>query len=90
MPLNINYVAHRAAVRGQEDCVEMLLNRDVDGGGSGGGSGGAAAADVKWRDNGGMTAFHAAAAAGQISVLGLLLESLDDEKAVQNLLDNEG
>ena len=61
----------------------MLLNRDS-------GDGGAAAADVKWRDNGGMTAFHAAAAAGQISVLGLLLESLDDEKAVQNLLDNEG
>ena len=70
----------RAAVRGQEDCVEMLLNRDGDG----------ASADVKWRDNGGLTAFHAAAAAGQISVLGLLLESLDDENAVQTLVDNEG
>ena len=72
----------RAAVRGQEDCVEMLLNRDGEEGG--------ASADVKWRDNGGMTAFHAAAAAGQISVLGLLLESLDDDNAVQTLLDNEG
>ena len=70
----------RAAVRGQEDCVEMLLSRDSDG----------VSADVKWRDNGGMTAFHAAAAAGQISVLGLLLESLDDDNAVQTLLDNEG
>ena len=60
----------------------MLLARD--------GGGGGASADVKWRDNGGMTAFHAAAAAGQISVLGLLLESLDDENAVQTLVDNEG
>ena len=61
----------------------MLLARD-------GGEGGGASADVKWRDNGGMTAFHAAAAAGQISVLGLLLESLNEENAVQTLLDNEG
>ena len=108
----------------------------------------ASSADVRWRDNGGMTAFHAAAAAGQgrysmalkffgpfslpskkllteippsktsfthallanelsglfwlffnaidyielpqISVLGLLLESLDDGGDVQNMLDNDG
>lgn len=68
----------------------MLLNRDGDSLGDCGDTGSGAPADVKWRDNGGTTAFHAAAAAGQISVLGLLLESLDDEKAVQNLLDNEG
>ena len=68
----------------------MLLNRDGDSLGDCGDTGSGAPADVKWRDNGGATAFHAAAAAGQISVLGLLLESLDDEKAVQNLLDNEG
>ena len=79
---------HRAAVRGQEDCVELLLPlRDADAAAS---SAPTSSADVRWRDNGGLTPFHAAAAAGQISVLGLLLESLDDGRDVQNMLDNDG
>ena len=82
---------HRAAVRGQEDCVELLLPlRDADAAASSAAPTSSSAADVRWRDNGGLTPFHAAAAAGQISVLGLLLESLDDGRDVQNMLDNDG
>jgi ankyrin repeat protein len=74
----------RASVMGQEECVEMLLEH------GGGGNGGVAGADKTWKDNDGLTAFHVAAAVGQITVLGLLVESLDDAKAVQKLIDNEG
>ncbi len=73
----------RAAVMGQEECVEVLLEYKGSDSGVGG-------ADKLWRDNDGVTAFHVAAAVGQITVLGHLIESLDNSSAVQDMTDNEG
>lgn len=59
---------------GQEDTTEMLIERG---------------ADVLHEDSLRRTVFHTAAASGQISVLGLLVESLEEIEIVYTMLDND-
>ena len=71
----------RAAFAGHEDCVEILIDH-----------GGAAAAAV--RDREGKTAFHVAAAAGQIhALMALAAPAKDGEEEgeqVTKMKDNKG
>ncbi len=65
----------RAAFAGQEELVELLLERGAN-------------APEK-RDRGGKTAFHLAAACGQVGVLMLLAEE-EEKGKMETLKDNRG
>ena len=66
----------RSAFAGHEDCVEILLDH------------GAQAAALS--DRGGKTAFHVAAAAGQIHALMALATPAKEEDGVTKMRDKSG
>ncbi|TRY72355.1 hypothetical protein TCAL_03404 [Tigriopus californicus] len=75
MDLNLRTPMFYAVFQGMERTTELLLKRE---------------ANILQVDRLKKSVFHIAAAAGQISVLGLLVESLDEPTAVNTMLDQEG
>lgn len=75
MDLNLRTPLFYAVFQGMERTTELLLEQQ---------------ANLFHLDRLQKSVFHIAAAAGQISVLGLLVESLEDPTSVNTMLDHEG